>query len=128
MIFNLFEQTDLQHNKTKRIKMGASRSSCLELCANRTSRHQDKDAVLESLGIGNLKQIKRDQLTEDQIAGKYRLTKAEAAMIGERLSTIGEEELSNIGADDSAYLKAQMTTLTSKCESSQKIDALTQII
>ncbi len=33
-------------------------------------------------------------MTEDQIAGKFKLTKAEAAMIGARLSTIGEEELS----------------------------------
>ena len=44
-------------------------------------------------------------------------------MIGARLSTIGEEELSNIGADDASYIKAQMTTLGSKYESSQKFDA-----
>ena len=67
-------------------------STCWELCANSNSRHQDKDAVLEALGIGSLKQIKREQMEQDQQSGKA-FSKANATLIlGERLSTIGEEE------------------------------------
>ena len=72
--------------------MGMNNSTCWELCANTSSRHQDKDAVLEALGIGSLKQIKREQMEQDQQNG-IALAKANTTLLcGDRLSTIGEEE------------------------------------
>ena len=74
--------------------MGVGNSStCWELCANSSSRHQNKDAVLEALGIGSLKQIKREQMEEDQQNGTFVFSKANTTVVlGDRLSTIGEEE------------------------------------
>ena len=49
--------------------MGNS-TNCLELCANTRGRHQDKEAVLEALGLGPIKQLKQQQLAEDILAGR----------------------------------------------------------
>ena len=75
-------------------------SNCgLEICVNRTDRHQDKDAVLESLGIGPIKDLKRQQLLEDELTGKQTLKQrtqqiknSKKYTLEERLSTIGEED------------------------------------
>ena len=43
----------------------------MEICANSSSRHQDKEQVLEDLGIiGQLKLLKKEQNLEDILAGK----------------------------------------------------------
>ena len=56
--------------------MGTS-NSCLEMCANSSSRHQDKEQVLEALGIiSQLKQLKKEQNLEDFLAGKLAIKRA----------------------------------------------------
>ena len=55
--------------------MGTS-NSCLEMCANQRTRHEDKDQVLEALGIGPIKIIKKEQNLEDFLAGKLAVKRA----------------------------------------------------
>ena len=66
-----FEFNNLLGNRQE--SMGASTSNCFSLCANSASsrkRELDSDEILDSLGIGNLKEIKRTNMMEDSLADK----------------------------------------------------------
>ena len=73
--------------------MGTS-NSCLEMCASQRTRQEDKDQVLEALGIGPMKMLKKEQNMEDLLSGKKALKQATAKSnypLETRLSTIREE-------------------------------------
>ena len=57
--------------------MGTS-NGCLEMCANQRSRHEDKDEVLEALGIGPIKALKKAQNLEDFREGKLEIKRTAA--------------------------------------------------
>ena len=46
------------------------------MCANERARHEDKDQVLEELGIGPIKMLKKEQNLEDFLAGKIAIKRA----------------------------------------------------
>ena len=83
--------------------MGATSSNCLSLCANSSSsrkRELDSDEILDRLGIGNLKEIKRTNMMEDSLADKLATKHSYNSISHDRnidLSVI-EEEASQNGA------------------------------
>ena len=55
--------------------MGVQNCS-LDLCATSSRKGEDKESVLNALGIGPMKEIKREQMLEDYQKGKLAIKQA----------------------------------------------------
>ena len=65
---------------------------------NERKNPQDKEAVLEAMGIGPIRQLKQEQMQEDQLLGKL-LSKAQEGPfhpLESRLSTINEDDSESV--------------------------------
>mmetsp|Transcript_12358 Transcript_12358/g.15764 ORF Transcript_12358/g.15764 Transcript_12358/m.15764 type:complete len:90 (-) Transcript_12358:176-445(-) len=85
--------------------MGSAHTNCIMICADSSSRKQQKsEDVLHELGLGSLKDIKRSQMLEDNLAEKLfvRYGAAESAL--DRSLSVIDEEGSQVGADENSDL------------------------